>query len=303
MSPVHPPLSKEPLNAEVARVTVYPLVVISDQVAHHGDIGNVVRGDGDTVGEFSDLINGDMGLHAEIPLVALLGLLYLQAALLGLVLGGERGGHDGGVDDGALAHEQLLLGQAGVDLLEDPLGQGMFLQQVTETQQRGGVRHALDGQVDTDEVTHGLAIVDIIFERLVGEGVPLLQEVDPQRALQANGRPAPLACRIRKVGRRQCIDHSLPWHQGIHLGQEPLSAGNLLLASGAQPGRTRSASSGGSVRRWQEGQIIPRRYQSGSAAGFLQRFLRHRAADSAPIFSFRLRDFLMLLSRRKFRRC
>ncbi len=94
-------------------------------------------------------------------------------------------------DSGTLAHEQALLGQAGVDLLEDTLGQGMLLQQMEETQQRGGVRHALDGEIDTDEVAHGLAIVDGIFERLVGKGVLLLKKVDPQQALQADRRAGP----------------------------------------------------------------------------------------------------------------
>ncbi len=40
--------------------------------------------------------------------------------------------------------------ERSVDFLEDPLGRGMFLQQVAEAQQRGGVKNALDGHVDTD---------------------------------------------------------------------------------------------------------------------------------------------------------
>ena len=68
----------------------------------------------------------------------------------------------------------------------------MLLQQMTEVQQRGRVWYALDGQIDTHEVAHRLTIVDRIFERLVGERIPLLQEVDPQHALQADGRTAAL---------------------------------------------------------------------------------------------------------------
>ncbi len=80
------------------------------------------------MGQSSGRIDADMRLQAEIPLVALPGLLHFWVALPGLVLGGGGGRHDGGIDDGALAHEQALLGQAGIDLLEDPLGQGMLLQ-------------------------------------------------------------------------------------------------------------------------------------------------------------------------------
>jgi hypothetical protein len=199
-------------------------------MAGHGHIGNVGRRNGNTVVQPDDGIDADMGLQAEIPLVALLGLLHLRIALLGLVLGRGSDRHDGGVDDGALAHEQALLGQSGVDLLEDPLGQGMLLQQMAETQRRGGVWHALDGQVNTDEVAHGLAIVDSIFERLVGESVPLLKKVNTMHVLKTDGGGAtPLASRVREVGRRHCLYQRLTWHQRLHLGQELLSGGNLLL--------------------------------------------------------------------------
>ena len=156
-------------HAGIARVAVYPFVILPDQSAGHGDIGDVGRGRGDTVSQPGDSIDADMGLHPEVPLIALLDLFHLRIALLGLVLGGRGGCHDGGVNDRALAHEQALLGQMGVDFLEDPLGQSMLLQQMTEAQQRGSVRHALDGQIDTHEVTHRLAIVDGIFKCLVGE--------------------------------------------------------------------------------------------------------------------------------------
>ncbi len=261
-------------HAGVTRVAVYPLIIVSDQVTRHGDIGDIGRGGSDTVGQPRDRIDADMGLHAEKPLVALLGLLHLRVTLLGLVLGGGRGGHDSGVDDGALAHEQALLGQAGVDLLEDPLGQGMFLQQMAEAQQRGGIRHALDGQVDTDEVAHGLAVVDGIFQRLVGKRIPLLQEVDPQHPLQADRWPASLACRVREVGRRQRLDQPLPRHQIIHLGQEAFPASDLLLVLVLSLGERdllhRVALSDGG----RKATFYPADGDQAAAAGFMQRFLR-----------------------------
>lgn len=36
-------------------------------------------------------IDANVGLHTEIPLVAFLGLLHLQVALLGFALGGPQG--------------------------------------------------------------------------------------------------------------------------------------------------------------------------------------------------------------------
>ena len=79
-------------------------------------------------------VDANVSLHAEVPLVALAGLFHLGVALLGLVLGGGRGRDDGGVDNGALTHKQPLLGQVSIDLLEDPLRQGMLFQQMAEAQ-------------------------------------------------------------------------------------------------------------------------------------------------------------------------
>ena len=42
-------------------------------------------------------IHADVGLHAKVPLVALLGLVHLGVARLVLVLGRRRRGNDGGV--------------------------------------------------------------------------------------------------------------------------------------------------------------------------------------------------------------
>ena len=47
------------------------------------------------------------------------GLLHLLITLFGLVLSGRRRCHNGGVNDGAFTHEQTLLGQTGIDFLED----------------------------------------------------------------------------------------------------------------------------------------------------------------------------------------
>lgn len=187
-------------HAGVTRVAVYALVIFPDPSAGHGDIGDVGRRRNDTMGQSSDGIDADMGLQAEVPLVAPLGLLHLRIALLSLFFGRRGCRHDSRVVEGAFTHEQALLSQVGVDLLENPLGQRMLLQQVTEAQECGRVRYAFARQIDTHEVAHRLTIVDRIFERLVGDRIPLLQEVDPQHALQADVRTAAFARYVREVG-------------------------------------------------------------------------------------------------------
>ena len=173
-----------------------------------------------------------------------------------------------------LTHEQALLSQLGVNFLEDLLGQRMLLQQVAEAQQRGLVRHAFNGQIDTHKVAHCLAVIDGILQCLIGQDIPLLEEVDPQHALQANRRPTPLADRIREIGCRQCIDQSLPLHQRLHLGQEPFPASDLLLVLvlclGERDLLHRMALSDGG--RWSY--PTPSGANQASAAGFVQRFLK-----------------------------
>ena len=145
---------------------------------------------------------------------------------------------------------------------------------MTEAQQRGGVRHALDGQIESDEVTHGLAVIDRIFQRLVGQRIPLLQEVDPQHAFQASRRPAAPACRVREVGRRQRVDQPLPRQQDVHLVQEPLAAGNFLLVLVLSLGERdlfhrEALSDGGRKVRF-----YPTGADQAAVAGFMQRFPR-----------------------------
>src|ERR1700676_76319 len=69
-----------------------------------------------------------MRLHPEVPLIALFGLVHLRVAGLALVLGRGRGGDDGGVDDGTLAHQQAALLQHPADFVKQHPGQLVALQ-------------------------------------------------------------------------------------------------------------------------------------------------------------------------------
>jgi hypothetical protein len=91
-------------------------------------------------------------LHAEVPLIALLGLVHLRVAGFVLVLGRRGRCDDGGVHQRALAQEQPAFAQVGVDLLEDGLRELALLQLAPELQQRRGVGHLFARQVDADEV-------------------------------------------------------------------------------------------------------------------------------------------------------
>lgn len=118
-----------------------------------------------------------------MPLVALFGLVHLGIARLRLVLGRGRGGDDRGIDDCALAHQQPALRQHRADLIEQSFGQLMLFQPMAEAQHRRRVGHRVAVQVDAGKAAQRLAVIKGILDRLVGQPVPLLHEVDPQHAL------------------------------------------------------------------------------------------------------------------------
>ena len=79
----------------------------------------------------------DVGLHPEMPLVPLLGLMHLRVPLLGTVLGGRRRLDEDGVHDGSLPQPQPLAFQVGVDFPQETLPQVVLLQQVAEVEDGG----------------------------------------------------------------------------------------------------------------------------------------------------------------------
>jgi hypothetical protein len=191
-----------------------------------GNVGDVGGGADDGVDQLAVAVGTDVGLHPEIPLVALAGLVHFGVAFPVLVLGGGRGGDEGGIDQRAFAHRQATGGQVGVDGAKEALAKVVGFEQVAEFQQRRGVGHALGREVDAGEVPHGLAVVDGVFERFVGQAIPLLEEIHPQDALQPNGRAAALALGIKG---REDGEQVLPRDDLFHAGEEFLAAGRLLF--------------------------------------------------------------------------
>ena len=80
-------------------------------------------------------------------------------------------------DVSALRRHQAFLGQVPVDLVEELARQPVGLQQVAELQQRCRVRRRLAAQVDTDESTNGLAVVDRVFDTLIRQPKALLGHI------------------------------------------------------------------------------------------------------------------------------
>src|ERR1041384_4930708 len=167
-----------------------------------------------------------MRLHAEMPLVTLLGLVHLRIAGLVFVLCRRRRGDDRGIDNCALAHQQAALLQHRPDLVEQHPGQVVFLQPMAEVQHCRRVRYRHHRQVDPGKPAQGLAIVQRVLQSLVGQPIPLLQKVKPQHPLQPDRRPAALALWIEWP---QTIDQPRPRHHPLHLGQKLVPTSLLFL--------------------------------------------------------------------------
>ena len=120
-----------------------------------------------------------MRLHPEMPLIALPGLVHLRVAALLLVLGRGRRGDDGRINDCALPHQQAALLQHHRHFGEQRLAQLMLLQPMAEVQDCRLLRNRRHRQIDAGKAAQGLAIIQRILHRTIGQSIPLLQEVDP----------------------------------------------------------------------------------------------------------------------------
>src|SRR5690606_36110326 len=158
---------------------------------------------------------------------------HLGIALALLILRRTRGLDDRRVHYGPGPEQEALLLQQFPDFGEHRLGQAVPLQEVTEAEDGRLVGHGVLAQLDAHEAPHGLAVVDGVLGLGIGEVEPLLQEVDAEHLLEAQGRPS-LA--LPGVVWFDESDEPLPWDDGVHLGEEPLAASDLALGVPCQSG-------------------------------------------------------------------
>ena len=91
-------------------------------------------------------VGADVQLHAEVPVLALAGLLHLGVARRGRVLGRTRRRDDGRVHDGSRAQQEPALFKQSRNRVEDALGEPVLLEQVAKAQNRTLVRHHVVAQ-------------------------------------------------------------------------------------------------------------------------------------------------------------
>ena len=102
-------------GALVARIRKDHLFFTVQQRMPLRDIVDVCGCSDDGVHQTGLRVHPNMGLHTEVPLVALLNLVHLGVALTALILGRARCSNQGGVYHGARLEQQAVSGQLGVD--------------------------------------------------------------------------------------------------------------------------------------------------------------------------------------------
>ena len=171
-------------------------------------------------------IHPNMGLHAEVPLVALLNLVHLGVALTGLVLGRARCSNQGGIHHGARLEQQAMGGQLGVDDLQNLWAQFVLFEQMTKSQDADPVWNAL-GAADASEVAVEAGLEQGFFGPQVRQAKPLLQAVNAQHQCKVKWRASRLGHRCVRRNERQQI---APRHDVVHFFEQDL----LARAPGAE---------------------------------------------------------------------
>jgi hypothetical protein len=197
------------------------------EFVHDRDVAYIGSGACHVVHEAGKLIHADVRFHAEVPLIALPGLVHLRITSLVGILSRAGRVNERGIHDRARTQAQALMLQMCTDCLQYLGAQSMDLQQPTEIEDRGLLWNALK-TVDASEPAHHRRVIQRFLHRRVAQRVPLLQEVDAQHGCRRIRLTSPAACN-RIVWLDQCLQ-SLPRHHLIHLVEEQLAARLLALA-------------------------------------------------------------------------
>ena len=179
-------------------------------------------------------IHANVALHAKIPLVSLFGLMHLGIAFLVVILRRRRRGNDRGVDDRAITDFNPLLLEMLIHGSKDLLAYAVLFDEVPEFADGCLVRGGFYTKVDPNKFTHSLTIVEAILGLWVRHIEPLLQEVDPEHSLNANGRATSLTGRI--MGLDQAAQFP-PRDDSLHLAQKALTPRLLMVSLKTNAGK------------------------------------------------------------------
>ena len=217
------------LDAQVTGIAEHLLLITVQQFIGGYDVVDVGGRSVDAVNQPECVVDTDVHLHAEVPLVTLPGLVHFwrsadAVTLAALILGGARCRNDAFIHDAAFAQHQAILLQVLVHLFEQHLAKAVALHEMTKLEDGGFVRQTI--HLQTSEAPHGFDLVKRIFHRRITEVVKELHAVNPQHGRQRVRWPAVLAL---GVVMSHLLLHLVPRNQLVHPFQKDLAACLALL--------------------------------------------------------------------------
>src|SRR5450756_1971662 len=102
----------------------------------------------------------------------------------------------------------------------------MLLQQMAEFEEGGGIRDIFIEKVDAHKSAHGLTVLQGIFQHLIRERKPTLQQIHPQHDLNAFGGTSMLTCWVKGTNE---FSPFLPGDNCFHLIEKHFPASPSLL--------------------------------------------------------------------------
>ena len=163
-------------------------------------------------------VDTNVRLHAEVPLVAFLGLVHLRVTLTGAVLGGAGCCNQSGVHHRTGLEQQAVGGELGVDHLQDLRAQIMRFEQVAKSQDADPVRNAL-GTANACEVAVKAGLKQGFFNAQIRQAKPLLWAMNTQHHCQIKWRTSRLGYRCVRGDQRQQLALR---HHLLHLIEQSL---------------------------------------------------------------------------------
>ena len=142
------------------------------------------------------------------------------------VLGRTRRGDDRRIDDGAGLERHAAVLQHPARFGKQALAQLVLLQQMTELEQGGRIRHRFASQVDAGKAPQAGAVVERFLAGQIGQVEPVLQKVDAQHALQPDRRPAVARLRVVRLDHRA---QRFPRHDPVHRLQKLIAPRRLAV--------------------------------------------------------------------------
>jgi len=110
-----------------------------------------------------------------------------------------------------LVHDQSLLTEISIYLLEQPGRQTLPLQPMAKAQDCALIRDRI--QINADKATHRFRVVETVFGRRITQTIPLLQKINAQHRRERHRRPARMALRVKPIDR---LDQQFPGNDRIH---------------------------------------------------------------------------------------